>query len=143
MKLVDRELVQGTENPAVYLARRVLPVRGGAPKISKRWSAVYFDGKKQRVKKLGTRYKPEAFKAAHDLHRMLVRGESTATPEVLSVDQLVGEYLAMLEARGRSSKTITKYTRVLGDFVGVCEKGLAWKRDKSKKTSSGGTANGR
>lgn len=143
MKLVDREHVQGTENPAVYLARRVLSGANGSERTSRRWSAVYFDGRRQRVKALGTRFKVEAFKAAQDLHRKLIRGERTAAPVVITVDQLVGEYLAMLEARGRSGKTITKYTRVLKDFAGVCERGLTWKREKSPKTSSGATGNGR
>lgn len=143
MKLVDREHVQGTENPAVYLARRVLPGAKGAERTSRRWSAVYFDGRRQRIKALGTRFKPEAFKAAQELHRRLIRGERTAAPAVITVEQLVKEYLEMLEARGRSSKTMTKYTRVLRDFAGVCERGLTWKRERSPKASSGATGNGR
>jgi hypothetical protein len=138
MKLKDREHVQGTENPSVYIGRRVKP--DGT--VSRRWSAVYYDGKRQVIKSLRTRFKHEAFKAAQELHRALVRGDCTAAPVVITVAELVKEYLDMLVARGRSHKTSTKYTRVLEDFAGVCEKGLQWKRAKSAKSSSGGTVSG-
>jgi hypothetical protein len=138
MKLKDRDHVQGTENPSIYIGRRVKP--DGA--VSRRWSAVYYDGKRQVSKSLRTRFKHDAFRAAQDLHRALIRGDSVATPVVISVAELVKEYLDMLVARGRSHKTTTKYTRVLEDFAGVCEKGLQWKRAKSPKSSSGGTGSG-
>lgn len=142
MKLADREHVQGTEHPAVYIAKRVSPGKGGKPRKSSRWCAVYFDGDRLKVKALKTTFKNDAFKAAQDLHRALVRGDSTALPVVITVAELVKEYLDMLVARGRSHKTSTKYTRVLEDFAGVCEQGLQWKRAKSLNKSSGGTASG-
>ena len=143
MNLLDREHVQGTENPAMYIARRERAAKDGRPaRASKRWVAVYFDGKQQRCTSHKTRIKPEAIRRAQALHQQLVRGDPDAAPAVITVDQLVADYLSMLDARGRSKKTINKYERVLKDFAGVCEKGLSWKREKSPKTSSGNIGSG-
>ena len=142
MKLTARERLTGLESPVMYLAKRVI-ARGGKEHTGRVWQALYFDGHRNRIVSLKTGRKHDAFKAAIKLHERVSQGEAAAEQSPITVEQLVHDYLQMLEARGRAPKTISKYSQVLRDFVTLCGKGdVSCKRERSPRSTTSGIGSG-
>jgi len=122
VKLVDRQPVEGTERPTIYIGHRQWrDKKSGKLKTARRWSAEWFLHDKQEQQSLGTNNKVEAVRAAHELHRKIRQGEPTAAPREVRIKELVDGYMTLQRGQPRSPKTLEKYQKVLDDFAAHCE----------------------
>ena len=122
MKLVDRQPVEGTERPTIYIGHRQWrDKKSGKLKTARRWSAEWFLHDKQEHQSLGTSNKVEAVRAAHELHRKIRQGEPTAAPREVRISDLVDGYMTLQRGQSRSPKTIGKYQTVLDNFAAHSE----------------------
>lgn len=122
MKLINRQPVEGTERPTIYIGHRVYRgEKSGKRKTSRRWSAEWFLDGKQDGQSLGTNNKVAAIRAAHEVHRRIRQGEPTAAPREVRIKELVDGYMTLQRGQPRSPKTLEKYQKVLDDFAAHCE----------------------
>jgi integrase len=121
VKLVDRQPVEGTERPTIYLGHRQWRDAQGKPRTARRWSAEWFLHDKQHHKSLGTNNKVAAVREAHALHRKIRQGEPTAAPREVRLVELVEGYMTLKRGEGRAPKTLEKYQSVLDDFASHCD----------------------
>lgn len=122
MKLVDRQPVEGTERPTIYIGhRQYRDQRSGKRKTSRRWSAEWFLNGKPDGQSLDTNNKVAAIRAAHEVHRRIRQGEPTAAPREVRIKELVDGYMTLQRGQPRSPKTLEKYQKVLDDFAAHSE----------------------
>lgn len=121
MKLVDRQPVEGTERPTIYIGHRQWRDAKGTLRTARRWSAEWFLHDKQYHKSLGTNNKVAAVREAHSMHLKIRQGEPTAAPREVRLKELVEGYMTLKRGEERASKTLEKYQTVLGDFVAHCD----------------------
>lgn len=120
MKLVDRQAVEGTERPTIYIGHRQWKDAKGTLCTARRWSAEWFLHDKQYQRSLRTNNKVAAVREAHTLHRKIRQGEPTEAPREVRLSELVEGYMTLKRGEGRAPKTLEKYQTVLDGFVAHC-----------------------
>jgi len=121
MKLIDRQVVPGTEQPVIRIGHREFKKKNGSAKATKQWYAEWCIDSKQKCKKLGTTNLTKAIQLAHELAQKLRLGEPVSPKKAIRIDELVVQYMAYQRAQDRSPKTIEKYQYILDQFATWCQ----------------------
>lgn len=117
MKLVDREIVDGTK---ITIGRRVY-YNYSVKKVSKHYAAEYRDDTgKQVCESLKVTTKSAARRKAIEIAQRLEQGESKIVETKLTVDKLIEGYFDMVKARGLAKKTQAKYRTDLDKLEAFC-----------------------
>ena len=122
MKLRGRHLVEGTEPTVTIGHRQYRDSRAGRVQTCRTYTAEFTEDGRQHQVALRTRNKSEAIRKVHRLLRDRREGKRGDGARPARIDRLRDEYLELLRNRGRAPKTLTKYEKVLGDFVDLCTK---------------------
>ncbi len=120
MKLLDRQPVDGTRKPIIYIGHREWIDKDGTVHKAKPWYAEWFLHDKRQGKSLEVRNKVAAIKEAHRLHEMICKGESIRAPKEISIDELSRRYVALKRGKPCAPKTIQKYESITGLLVEHC-----------------------
>lgn len=115
MKLADRHQVEGTE-PPMQIGKRVRNTPSGEKIGRKYWVQYCFDGK-HHYEPTGSSNKAVAVRRAHEIAQRIGRGEERQVVPKVTLEQVVQDYLAVQQNRGRARKTMIKYTQVLNELV--------------------------
>ncbi len=121
MKLIDREVVDGTQ---VAIGRKVQyrkSEHGPVQKVSKTYTAEYTEDGKRRFEGLGTTNRREARRRAIEIQAQLDDGTQREKPTRLGVQALIDRYEAYNEARDLAPKTRAKYFSDLFKLRQFCE----------------------
>ena len=118
MKLVDREVVDGTK---ITIGRRV-SYNQGNQKIGKNYTAEYRDDTgKQVSESLKVRTKAQARRKAIEIAQRLEQGQTKIVETKLTIEELIEGYFEMVKARGLAKKSQTKYRTDLDKLSLFCQ----------------------
>lgn len=120
MKLLDRQPVDGTQKPVIYIGHREWIHKDGTVRKAKPWYAEWFLHDKRQCKSLGVNNKVAAIKEAHRLHEMLCNGKSIHAPKEITIEEIARRYVALKRGEPRAPKTVKKYESITGLLVEHC-----------------------
>ncbi|MEO1278807.1 MAG: tyrosine-type recombinase/integrase [Planctomycetota bacterium] len=130
MKLVDREVVDGTR---VTIGRKIHyrntpdgPVR----RTAKSYSAVYTEAGQRRFQGLGTTNKREARRRAIEIQQRLDAGEQRTPPARATIAQLIDRYESFNRDRDLAPKTLAKYKADLDKLRRFCKESGITRADR-------------
>eukprot|EP00752_Nemacystus_decipiens_P013681 g12134.t1 len=117
MKLVDREVVDGTK---ITIGRRVY-YNYSEKKTSKYYAAEYRDDTgKQVCENLKVKTKAQARRKAIEIAQRLEQGQAKIVETKLTVEELIEGYFEMVKARGLAKKSQAKYRTDLDKLEKFC-----------------------
>ncbi len=117
MKMEGRCRVDGTE---ITIGRRVSK-KGGKQSTSRTYSAEYRDDSgKQICESLGTTNLAEAKRGALAIHARLSEGRPRIAENKLTIEELITQYMLMVQVRGLAPKTEAKYRSDLKKLSDYC-----------------------
>lgn len=119
MKLHNREKVDGT---TVTIGKRVYYNRGKKT-ISRKYAAEYrdIDGT-QSVTHFGTSNKAQSRRLAIEIQLRLDAGQEKTKPSTIEIEELVHQYLEIVQAKGTALTTVKKYRVDLDKLKVYCKK---------------------
>jgi len=119
MKLHNRERVDGT---TVTIGKRVY-YNYSKKAISRKYTAEYrdIDGT-QSVTHLGTNNRTQARRSAIEIQLRLDAGQEKVKPSNIEIEELVPQYLEIVQAKGIARTTVKKYRVDLDKLKAYCKK---------------------
>jgi integrase len=117
MKLLDRQLVEGTVRPRIYIGHRPYKTRTGEARASATWYAEWSLDARKHQQALGTRNKQEAIRKVHAILSRLHDGQMPEKRRKVLLSDMISDYVSSLEDQQRAPKTVTKYRRTLGRLL--------------------------
>ncbi|UYV13492.1 MAG: site-specific integrase [Phycisphaera sp.] len=130
MKLVDREVVDGT---SVTIGRKVHyrnTADGPVRRVARAYSAVYAEAGSRRFQGLGTTNKREARRRAIEIQKRLDAGERRTPPSRTTIVQLIDRYEAYNRDRDLAPKTRAKYTAEFDKLRRFCRESGITRADR-------------
>ncbi len=117
MKLRDRQHVEGTSKPRIYIGHRCYSTAAGQRKTCRTWHAEWSLVAKKFDLPLNTRSKAEAIRRVIDLASRLEDGHMPTKIKRISLEDLIEEYMANQENLQRAPTTLRAYRHALKQFL--------------------------